>query len=75
MSKRIISYVFAQIAQSVEQRTENPRVTGSIPVLGTNPYRHRGCGVCKGLFFCVLTFLRVHSLYKIEGGLLCLRKS
>ena len=25
----------AQIAQSVEQRTENPRVTGSIPVLGT----------------------------------------
>ena len=27
--------VLAQIAQSVEQRTENPRVTGSIPVLGT----------------------------------------
>ena len=26
----------AQIAQSVEQRTENPRVTGSIPVLGTS---------------------------------------
>ena len=25
---------FAQIAQLVEQRTENPRVTGSIPVLG-----------------------------------------
>ena len=24
----------AQIAQLVEQRTENPRVTGSIPVLG-----------------------------------------
>ena len=29
---------FAQIAQSVEQRTENPRVTGSIPVLGTMGY-------------------------------------
>ena len=28
---------FAQIAQSVEQRTENPRVTGSIPVLGILP--------------------------------------
>ena len=31
----------AQIAQLVEQRTENPRVTGSIPVLGiprTNKY-------------------------------------
>ena len=27
---------FAQIAQSVEQRTENPRVGGSIPPLGTN---------------------------------------
>ena len=27
--------VYAQIAQSVEQRIENPRVTGSIPVLGT----------------------------------------
>ena len=26
--------VNAQIAQLVEQRTENPRVTGSIPVLG-----------------------------------------
>ena len=26
---------FAQIAQLVEQRTENPRVAGSIPALGT----------------------------------------
>ena len=26
--------LLAQIAQLVEQRTENPRVTGSIPVLG-----------------------------------------
>ena len=25
----------AQVAQLVEQRIENPRVTGSIPVLGT----------------------------------------
>ena len=30
-----IFLLFAQIAQLVEQRTENPRVTGSIPVLGT----------------------------------------
>ena len=28
----------AQIAQLVEQRTENPRVTGSIPVLGITTY-------------------------------------
>ncbi len=27
--------VVAQIAQLVEQRTENPRVAGSIPALGT----------------------------------------
>ena len=27
--------MFAQIAQLVEQRTENPRVLGSIPSLGT----------------------------------------
>ena len=27
--------MFAQIAQSVEQGTENPRVGGSIPPLGT----------------------------------------
>jgi hypothetical protein len=26
----------AQVAQSVEQRTENPRVAGSIPALGTS---------------------------------------
>ena len=29
-----ITRCVAQIAQLVEQRTENPRVTGSIPVLG-----------------------------------------
>ena len=32
----------AQIAQLVEQRTENPRVTGSIPVLGTEYRAERG---------------------------------
>ena len=31
---KIVTVVNAQIAQLVEQRTENPRVTGSIPVLG-----------------------------------------
>ena len=44
----IINYVVeeAQIAQLVEQRTENPRVAGSIPALGIScigivSYRHR----------------------------------
>ena len=27
-------FIYAQIAQLVEQRTENPRVAGSIPALG-----------------------------------------
>ena len=30
----VLTHLSAQIAQLVEQRTENPRVTGSIPVLG-----------------------------------------
>ena len=30
--------LYGSIAQSVEQRTENPRVTGSIPVLGMMGY-------------------------------------
>ncbi len=30
-----LANLFAQIAQLVEQRTENPRVAGSIPALGT----------------------------------------
>ena len=40
----------AQIAQLVEQRTENPRVTGSIPVLG--------------IFY--LNFKKVSALYGAE---------
>jgi hypothetical protein len=31
----------AQVAQSVEQRTENPRVGGSIPPLGTKLFQAR----------------------------------
>ena len=34
----LTSNLFAQIAQLVEQRTENPRVTGSNPVLGMMGY-------------------------------------
>ena len=34
LSEICASYLFAQIAQLVEQRTENPRVAGSIPALG-----------------------------------------
>jgi hypothetical protein len=31
--------LLAQVAQLVEQRTENPRVDGSIPPLGTSKFR------------------------------------
>ena len=33
----IVSFSHGQIAQLVEQRTENPRVDGSIPPLATIP--------------------------------------
>ena len=38
----------AQIAQLVEQRTENPRVTGSIPVLGI--FYWKNCCDCGSFF-------------------------
>ena len=41
---------FAQIAQLVEQRTENPRVTGSIPVLGMFLFLNLDF---QGLFFLI----------------------
>ena len=30
------NHIYAEVAQVVEQRTENPRVSGSTPLLGTN---------------------------------------
>ena len=53
MSLAFLTY--AQVAQLVEQRTENPRVAGSIPALGTPPprrpylYRHVQATKGKGL--------------------------
>ena len=41
-SRRQPNTYHAQIAQLVEQRTENPRVTGSIPVLGIFSYSECG---------------------------------
>ena len=49
-------YMYAQIAQSVEQRTENPRVGGSIPPLGTRSVIRE---ICYGL----LLFLRVQDFF------------
>jgi hypothetical protein len=41
----------AQVAQSVEQRTENPRVGGSIPPLGTKYFRRLAPSAGKLLLF------------------------
>ena len=39
----------AQIAQLVEQRTENPRVVGSIPTLGTDRMMKRSLRRCSSM--------------------------
>ena len=56
------SYVFspfAQIAQLVEQGTENPCVTGSIPVLGIPDY--------VGIFLCLFLLLKSRFFHIIIG--------
>ena len=67
------------VAQLVEQRTENPRVTGSIPV-GTT--RKEKAGQCSAFFVCLLPhklrhkkstseemlFLIVVSISEINGN-------
>ena len=63
----------AQIAQLVEQRTENPRVTGSIPVLGIcNLHKGHDFQVSYGynnnvaVYAKVIVSLQIH----IEDGIL-----
>ena len=46
-----IEAYFAQVAQSVEQRTENPRVGGSIPSLGTTRCKASQSTDCEAFFF------------------------
>ena len=43
--KGLILLHFAPVAQSVEQRTENPRVGGSIPLGGTIENPHSAIGL------------------------------
>ena len=56
---------WAQIAQLVEQRTENPRVTGSIPVLGINPYKYY-LVVFVGVFYVQLLPVTAHNSLSAE---------
>ena len=53
--------LYAQIAQSVEQRTENPRVVGSIPTLGTKKLR---CYYAVVAFFWPSEHLVFHKYEK-----------
>ena len=56
---------WAQIAQLVEQRTENPRVTGSITVLGINPYKYY-LAVFVGVFYVQLLPVTAHNSLSAE---------
>ena len=56
---------WAQIAQLVEQRTENPRVTGSIPVLGINPYKYY-LAVFVRVFYVQLLPVTAHNFLSAE---------
>ena len=60
-----LSAIYAQIAQSVEQGTENPRVRGSIPRLGTNKRHHSLNGV---FLFFVLKFHYIQFSVNIKWG-------
>ena len=53
----------AQIAQSVEQGIENPRVGGSIPSLGTKIPRNPKEQCVLGVFYC----LRINGVWTISG--------
>ena len=57
----------AQVAQSVEQRTENPRVDGSIPPLGT--MNSKGSDLIGAFFMPDGFVFRCYScLYSSDGS-------
>ena len=47
------------VAQLVEQRIENPRVTGSIPVQATK-FNRRITSCTTAVFFCMHAFIGIH---------------
>ena len=68
--KECFAFLFhAQIAQLVEQRTENPCVAGSTPALGTSQLS-RKASICKGLQttlnFCFKVFQTVWKWYSVK---------
>ena len=55
----IIPLLSGPIAQLVEQRIENPRVTGSIPVQATK-FNRRITSSTTAVFFCMHAFIGIH---------------
>ena len=56
-SQVVFNFIFGSIAQLVEQRTENPRVSGSIPLRATT---------VKDSKLNLLSFLLYHNIITIE---------
>ena len=59
---------FAQVAQSVEQRTENPRVGSSILPLGTTNFQGLLSLCLTGLFYCPNICHPCHSHPAVKGN-------
>ena len=55
----ILCALSGPVAQLVEQRIENPRVTGSIPVQATK-FNRRITSSTTAVFFCVQPFIAIH---------------
>ena len=53
----------AQVAQSVEQRTENPRVGSSILSLGTTSYKASQSNDCEAFFFLCNSSVILPKIY------------
>ena len=60
-------YTSGGVAQSVEQRTENPCVPGSIPGLATIFFALMPFGHHKRLFLCLLTPKKINNLRQTEN--------
>ena len=59
------SVCVSAVAQSVEQRIRNAKVTSSIPVSGTNRNKHLGQSSGVALFVCAPS---MGALLRVESG-------
>ena len=64
----ILCALSGPVAQLVEQRIENPRVTGSIPVQATK-FNRRITSITTAVFFCVQPFIAIPIYEDYEQSL------